>query len=259
MAYPALAEGPATAAYTQRKDGGDVQAIVDEQTTFPDGADLSPELAHEVLNECFDLEPHLRSPSRWRFDGAVARLLHARLQLSTVCAGDADFWRWLTFAYGGCGAELVDLRYGRPMSESAETEDGAATAVRPVYYGLRQMKKGMFAKLWICAASMYRPNQSNPYDGLDYMDVDLWDSHIIDPDYGSVPEMARAFVLVVRDREIPRDARGSADGTAGYRQLAREIRRRYPTTAFELFDDEVAYHWVDALWADRETWCRISP
>ena len=119
------------------------------------------------------------------------------------------------------------------------------------------MKKGMFAKLWICAASMYRPNQTDPYEGLDYMDVDLWDSHIIDPDYGSVPEMARAFVLVVRDRGIPRDARGSTDEIAGYRQLAREIRRRYPTTAFELFDDEAAYAWVDALWVDREAWCRI--
>ena len=114
----------------------------------------------------------------------------------------------------------------------------------------------MFAKLWICANVMYVARAPNPYDGIEYADVDLWDSHIIDVDFGSSAVMARAFVKVVRDLQLARGVTNDAAVPAGFRDLAKEIRRRHTTIVFELFDDDQAYRWVQRLWEDRESWCR---
>ena len=95
-----------------------------------------------------------------------------------------------------------------------------------------------------------------PYDGIEYADVDLWDSHVIDVDYGSVPGMARAFVKVVRDLALPRGNTSDSDKSVGYRDLAKEVRRRNATMAFELFSDVEAYNWIVALWEERQTWCK---
>lgn len=252
MPYPVLTANLAREAYARRQRGDEAHALVESGTAERDGGDFRLELAQEVLDECFGLSPGPAGPRRAHFDSLCAHRLHTRLGLSTVCAGDPDFWRWLTFAFGGCGADLVDLRYGKDDDEPRPLRSRVG---RPVYYGLGLMRKGMFAKLWICADLMYRPNGGvDPYDGLDYHDVDLWDSHVIDIDWGGVPAMASAFVRVVRDMAVPR---GDKAGECGFRQLAREIRRRYPTTAFEVFDDDAAYMWVATLWRDRETWCRI--
>lgn len=257
MPYPVLPVTVAREAYARRRRGGEAHALVESETAERDGGEFRPELAQEVLEECFGLSPGPAGPRRAHFDAICARHLHTRLDLPAVCAGDPDFWRWLTFAYGGCGADLVDLRYGRNADDSIVDSEAPHSPVgRPVYYGLGPMRKGMFAKLWICANLMYRPHgEADPYDGLDYHDVDLWDSHVIDIDWGGVPAMARSFVQVVRDMALPR---GDKPGECGFRHLAREIRRRYPTTAFEVFTDHDAYTWVAALWRDRETWCRLQ-
>ena len=167
--------------------------------------------------------------------------------MSLTGSGDGDFWRWLTFTQAGFGAELVDSRYGG-------RGDGLAIA-RPVYYGLRRMKKGMFAKLWMCADAMYVPDAEDPYDGIDYADVDLWDSHVIDIDYGSVAAVARAFVKFVRDGNLPRGKAKDPAAPVGFRDLAKEVRRRHATVALELLSEQDARDWLEGLWRDREAWC----
>ena len=251
MSYPALPLDTARRIDAERRDHPSAPSPdVEHVTVCRPGADFEVVGAVDCLNQCWDLVAGAcdKSATHAEFDSQCAPLLHAALQLPIRVAGDADFWRWLTFANGGCGAEIVDWRYGGGPRNS---ESGIA---RPVYYGLESMKKGMFAKLWICAELMYSEDSSKPYDGIEYADVDLWDSHVIDVDYASVPTMARAFVRVVRDLQLPRGSPNNPHRPPGYRDLAKEIRCRQPTIAFELFDDQEAKLWIHDLWHERDLW-----
>ena len=253
MSYPALTLDAAKKLDEARRT--DIESSdTDRFTIRKSGADFDERNAINCLNLCSDLAVEMEDvhASRAEFDSQCAPVLHSKLQLSARIAGDADFWRWLTFAHGCYGAAIVDWRYGgRPSSEEAHP-------ARPVYYGLQLMKKGMFAKLWICANMMYVVGASDPYDGIEYADVDLWDSHVIDIDYGSAPVMARAFVKTVRDMKLPRGEPNNPNSPAGFRDLAKEIRRRHATIAFELFDDTEARRWVEEVWNESESWCGKS-
>lgn len=251
VSYPALSlEAARNIDEIRRSRPGKPSPDVNRVTAHKTGADFDITIAVDCLEQCWDLVYSNRSTSATHaeFDSQCAPLLHSTLKLSMRVAGDADFWRWLTFMSGGSGAGIVDWRFG---SGKRSDESGFA---RPVYYGLGSMKKGMFAKLWICANLMYLEGAGNPYDGIEYQDVDLWDSHVIDVDYGSVPTMARSFVNVVRDLKLPRGSPNDPDKPAGYRDLAKEIRRRQATTAFELFDDAEAGRWIRDLWNERASW-----
>lgn len=227
-----------------------------EATLYKPGADFAESRGIDFLNQCCDLALTAKD-SNWsaaEFDGHCARLVHSKLGLPSLVAGDADFWRWLTFSQGGYGADVVDLRYGGHRGKpSWSVPDKPA---RSVYYGLEDLKKGMFAKLWICANSMFIGDATDPYDGIEYADVDLWDSHIIDVNFGSSAVMARAFVKVVRDNGLPRGEVSNPAAPVGFRDLAKEIRRRQATIVFEMFDDQTARQWVEELWKDRNSWSR---
>ena len=250
MSYPGLGLDSARKLDDARRAGEGATGI-DLLVRRKEGADLNDGAAFDCLNQCYDLlgmvDDDGSSPAQ--FDAQCAPLVHASLNLSERIAGDADFWRWFTFVRDCEGAEIVDWRYGRRAS------DGSAGIARPVYYGLGSMKKGMFAKLWICANAMYVGGETPPYDGIEYADVDLWDSHVIDVDYASAPVMARAFVKTVRDLELPRGEPNNPEAPAGFRDMAKEIRRRQATIAFELFGEREARAWVEALWDERMLWC----
>ena len=253
MSYPALTLEDARRIDAARRQG-DGQSP-EHPPIWKPGPNFLEETAKLCLDRCWeileDCERGNRGPAE--FDCECAPVVHETLDLPFSIAHDPDFWRWLTFGRRCDGANVVDRRYGG--SRGKIIVGGSQRKARPVYYGLGPMKKGMFAKLWICANLMYVKGAVNPYDGCDYADVDLWDSHVIDVDYGSAPSMARAFVKVVRDLNLPRDAHG-ADVSVGYRQLAKEIRRRHASIALELFTDVQAYEWVKAVWNERDLWCR---
>ena len=254
MSYPCLGIEAAKAAYEARAEGRS-QPRDSEATVHKPGADFDESRGIDCLNQCCDLALTARQDdwSPAEFDGQCAPLLHRTLALPSIVAGDADFWRWLTFSQGGHGAEVVDLRYGGGRGKpSWSSPDGPA---RPVYYGLEDLKKGMFAKLWICANVMYIEDAADRYDGIDYPDVDLWDSHVIDVNFGSSAVMARAFVKVVRDMGLPRGEASDPAAPAGFRDLAKEIRRRQATIVFEMFDEPTARRWIEELWKDRRSWC----
>ena len=254
MSYPCLGIEAAKAAHEARVGGR--PATDAESTLHKPGADFDESRGIDCLNQCCDLALTARHDdwSAARFDGQCAPLLHRALALPPIVAGDADFWRWLTFSQGGHGAGVVDLRYhgGRRGKPTWSSPAGPA---RPVYYGLEDLKKGMFAKLWICANVMYVEDAADPYDGIDYPDVDLWDSHVIDVNFGSSAVMARAFVKVVRDMGMPRGDAKDPAAPAGFRDLAKEIRRRQATIVFEMFDEPTARRWVEELWEERRSWC----
>ena len=254
MSYPCLGIEAAKAAYEARVDRRPPPRD-SEATLYKSGADFSESNGIDCLNQCCDLALTAQHDnwSAAEFDGQCAPLVHRTLRLPPIVAGDADFWRWLTFSQGGYGAGLVDRRYSGPRGRpSWSSPDGLA---RPVYYGLEDLKKGMFAKLWICANVMYIEGVGDPYDGIDYPDVDLWDSHVIDVNFGSSAVMARAFVKVVRDLKLPRGEAKDPAVPAGFRDLAKEIRRRQATVVLEMFDEQNARRWVEELWKERESWC----
>ena len=249
MAYPGLSLEEAQRIDEARRGGGVLPDVAGREAWKP-GSDFRAATASDCLEQCCDVLYAIQEEKApmAEFDSRCAPILHRVLQLPPRIAGDGDFWRWLTFTQGGFGAQLVDCRYRGRTSDS----DGLA---RPVYYGLRRMKKGMLAKLWMCADAMYVPGAQDPYDGIDHADADLWDSHIIDVDYGSVGGMARAFVKLVRDGELPRGYATDPAAPAGFRDLAKEVRRRHATVALELLSEAAAYDWLEAVWRDREAWC----
>ena len=254
MSYPCLGIEAAKAAYEARAEGKPPPRDT-EATLYKPGADFNESRGIDCLNQCCDLALTARHDdwSAARFDGQCAPLVHRTLSLPSIVAGDADFWRWLTFSQGGFGAVVVDRRYGdRRGRPSWSSPVGSA---RSVHFGLGDLKKGMFAKLWICANAMYVEDATDPYDGVDYPDVDLWDSHVIDVNFGSSAVMARAFVKIVRDMRMPRGESSDPAAAAGFRDLAKEIRRRQATIVFEMFDDQTARRWVEELWKDRKSWC----
>lgn len=258
MSYPGLPLDRARSIDEARRTDVGSSLEVEQATTWKPGAEFMESAATDCLTRCCDLVDAMRTTgaSHAKFDSECAPIVHGTLQLPVRIAGDPDFWRWLTFTQGNWGAEVVDWRYGGRRDKLVVSS--AAQMARPVYYGLGLMKKGMFAKLWLCADRMHiegAEGQPGTYDGIDYADVDLWDSHIIDVDYGAVPGMARAFVKVVRDLSLPRGGPASPDGP-GYRDLAKEIRRRHAVVAFELFDDKEACRYVTDLWNEREAWCK---
>ncbi|MYK62323.1 MAG: hypothetical protein F4034_10235 [Chloroflexi bacterium] len=252
MSYLGLGLEAAKAAYAARKENG--AARLDKRDVlYKSGADFEESRAKDCLNQCCDLAATAQDDGMpmAEFDSQCAPIVHGTLRLPPIIAGDADFWRWLTFMEDGLGAEIVDWRYG-----SGHRKRSGSGPARSIYYGLEELKKGMFAKLWICANVMYVEDASDPYDGIEYADVDLWDSHVIDVDFGSSAVMARAFVKVIRDLKLPRGAANDPTVPAGFRDLAKEMRRRHAAIVFELFDDGEAYGWVKRLWEERESWCR---
>lgn len=255
MAYPGLSLVDARSIDEARRGGAgaDVPSVADLEITKP-GPDFSTAQAMDCLDQCCDqmAESEERNLSMAEFDSRCAPLVHSVLSLPPRIAGDADFWRWFTFTQGGYGADLVDWRYG----QRGPPRKGSAGVARPVYYGLGTMKKGMFAKLWLSANAMYVGAATSPYDGIEVSDVDLWDSHVIDVDYGSVPAVARAFVRFVRDADLPRGEPSKGDAPAGFRDLAKELRRRHATMALEMLDDREAREWVENVWEERQAWCR---
>ena len=173
------------------------------------------------------------------FERQAASLVHHHLGLHPVVAGDAGFWRWLTFSGEGEFADLVDWRYPGQNTVHA----------REQHFGLGQMKEGMFAYLWFCAQSVLDLTLEDPYVLSRRGDVDVWRSHIVRIDFGSVPQMARAFIsFVFPDDEVQFLNREQ------YRQLAKEITRRNASMAFELLDDSECLDLIRDIWERRHDW-----
>lgn len=262
MGYPGLPLNAARSIDEARRNGTEPSDQVARSVIWKSGSDFDESTGVECLQQCNDIvhATEASGASHGEFDSRCAPTVHKVLSLSVQVAGDPDFWRWLTFTQGHWGAELVDWRYGSQRRERViNTSSASPGLARPVYYGLGPMKKGMFAKLWLCADRMYvegRPDNPHEYDGIDYADVDLWDSHIIDVDYGSVAAMARAFVTVVRELSLPRGSPNNPDEPPGYRDLAKELRRRQATVVFELFENAEAVQYVRDVWDERESWCK---
>jgi hypothetical protein len=211
-------------------------------TVEVDGPSIDLERVAGALELLYDVVDSLgegRSPGFFaRFEGLAATGLHTQLALPPQVAGDPAFWRWLTFSHEGDFAHLVNWRYA----------SGGRPNARPRYF-LGHVKETMYGYLWLRANAVFDPTRDDPYALCRRGDVDLWQSHVVRVDFGSVPAMARAFVRMVHSEPSIQDL-----SREDYRALAIELTRRNSSMLFELFDDEQALEFIKSVWRERTSW-----
>jgi len=197
------------------------------------------------LLELADAENLHEIKSYQSFEEKAAVLLHSEANLEQEWSRDAGFWRWWTFAEEAVGASIIDARYGKP--------DKQGTAL-PEHYGLEGVNTGYLAFLWMRADAVY--NVEDKYALVSMVsDLDFWRSHVVRVDQGCCHELMQAFVLFVSSKNIPRGDANNPDAPAGFRDLAKELRRRFPTVAFELMDRKASISFLETVWQDRKLWC----
>ena len=238
MTYPKLAKEAAWGAFNTYKSGDDVGTVVDEATVLKEGGEFDMAASVDLSNLLWELAGN-EGKSGYRFEREAATVVHERLQLLPIIAGDPGFWRWLTFTVDGQLAELVDWRY--PAQETGHARDQ--------YFGLGQPKAGMYNYLWLCADAVVDQTLFDPYELCRRGDVDIWQSHIVRVDFGSVPQLARAFLRFV----YPSDG-GQVLSREEYRHLAKEITRRNAAMSFEMLDDEASLELIGEIWNERNVW-----
>lgn len=197
------------------------------------------------LLELAEAERFYETKSYQSFEEKAAVLLHAEAKLEEEWSRDAGFWRWWTFVEDAIGASLIDARYGNP--------DSQGTALKE-HYGLEKLNDGYLAFLWMRADAVY--NSEDGYALVSKIsDLDFWRSHVVRVDHGCCHALMQAFVSFVSNEDLPRGDVNKPDAPAGFRDLAKELKRRFPTVAFELMDRQAASTFVESVWQDRKLWC----
>ena len=236
--YPTLSVEAARRAFEEHLAEKPIESMVQEATVQVNGPEFEEAEAVDLSNVLWELAHGLGKPG-FAFERQAASLVHRHLGLHPIVAGDAGFWRWLTFSGEGDLADLVNWRY--PGQETGHA--------REQYFGFGQMKEGMYAYLWLCAQSVMDHTLEDPYELSRRGDVDVWQSHVVRIDFGSVPQLARAFIRFVFPDEETQFLRREQ-----YRQLAREVTRRNASMAFELLDDSESLELIRDMWERRRAW-----
>jgi hypothetical protein len=241
VSYPVLGRKQAEYLYLLLgKDELD-QSHVDELEEFKDDAEFERPLENDLYSAISE-QVHLYEKREigygGRFDSELSIVVHETLKLDPIIAGDAGFWRWLSFSEDL--HEFVTLRYSQINANRLEP-------ARKYYYGLGSIHESMYAYLWLRANCVFDDNRQDPYEVARMgKNVDLWLSHIIRVDYGSVPEMARAFIRFCTIEP--------GLDTPSSRMLSKEVLRRYTTTIFELMEEKECMEFLDNLWKRRGEW-----
>ena len=241
MTYPSISSEDASKVFELLREDELDDSALKELVVEKEGGDVNRELVVDLSDVLFST---VQSVGRKRgfqaeFDRIVAAEVHSRLSLSPIVAGDPGFWRWLTFSNDGDFASLVDWRYG----------GGEELVARAKYFALGRIKESMYGYLWLRADAVYDMALDDPYEFCRYGDVDIWQSHIVRVDFGSVPSMARSFIRFVHPE--PGVQRLSREE---YRALASELTRRNASILFELFDDVDSLDFVKELWKEKDSW-----
>ena len=109
--YPTLSVEAARRAFEEHLAEKPIESIVQEATV---------QSQRTRIRRSRISRPIQRSHGSWltgfekpgyAFERQAASLVHRHLGLHPIVAGDAGFWRWLTFSGDGDLADLVDWRY----------------------------------------------------------------------------------------------------------------------------------------------------
>ncbi len=203
--------------------------------------DTLERIAEYIENDLLNKNTNSNRP---KFTEKASRLLHEEGKVDIAWARDPDFWRWLTFAFDALGAEIVKWRYKTKENPNA----------RDVYYGLGQIHENLFYSLWKKSDIYY--SEEDGYSLLSAIsDEDFYVSHVLRVEWACCKSLARSFSKLVKKHNIPRGIRNDPNEPAGYRDFAVELQRRFPTTTYELMDDDTANAFLEYVWQTRQYWC----
>jgi hypothetical protein len=166
-----------------------------------------------------------------RFEGRLAGEVHGILdQIPKYVMADPNFWVWLTFGSShDFPAKAVTIRHG--------TDVGKFDA-RPENYGLTsQLEAGFWSRVWMRGEIGHDPTRSDTYELATRGDQDFWRSHLLRQEFSSVRTVARAFLQFQFPDEHPDRSRLD---TITIRAMAKELRRRHATIAYEFLDADGA-------------------
>ena len=210
--YPTLTVEAARRAFEEHLAERPIVAMVREVTVQVSGPEFEEAESIDLSNVLWELAHGSEKPG-YAFERQAASLVHRHLGLHPIVAGDPGFWRWLTFSGEGDLADLVDWRY--PGQETGHARDQ--------YFGFGQMKEGMYAYLWLCAQSVLDLTLEDPYELSRRGDVDVWQSHVVRIDFGSVPQLARAFIRFVFPDEESQFLRREDERARGENTLFNQV------------------------------------
>ena len=240
MSYQTIQIKQAEYLYLRLNEEGSInQGDLNKFVTLKEGADYK-HVEDELFNIIDDvLERFREKPNGFGglFDSDASIAVHRYLKIDPVIASDRGFWRWLSFVDGIY--EHIHFRYSKPGSESH--------VVPKHYYGMGRVHESMFGYLWLRANCVYDSERDDPYEIARIGKVvDLWLSHIIRVDYGSIPALARAFIRfceLEKKLSIPE-----------VRSLAKEVLRRSSTRVMELMTEDECFDFLEELWRERKKW-----
>ena len=199
------------------------------------GAPYDETRVENLRDELHDLRQQVGQPSNsrsfWaRFEGLAAGVTHRVLELPASVAADPGFWAWIVLGRGDqFFLDLIDWRFR--FSDGAKRPDSSNYSTSP------DLEAGFLSRLWLRGDIGYDPSRENPYELVLRGDQDLWRSHIMRQEYGHVRLVAQALVRFQYPDEHPER---KAVSISTIREMAKEIRRRHATLAFELLAPEDA-------------------
>ncbi|MEX2535032.1 MAG: DUF6339 family protein [Trueperaceae bacterium] len=207
-----------------------------------DGHELDQDMLEDLLDGLHELRVRLGEPGSggrgyWgRFEGMASTVVHRALQIESSVAADPEFWVWLVF-----GRE--DDRFVRWVDWRHETK-GEFCGARDENYGLSSnLAEGLFSRLWLRGDIGFEEEGAEPYSVALRGDQDLWRSHILRVEYAQVRTMARALIAF----QYPYLGSEPTVSIPVIRAMAKELRRRHASIAFELLSDDEARQLIEEV------------
>ena len=177
-----------------------------------------------------------------RLEGVAAAAVHETLEdLPAFVAADPGFWIWLVFGSGHEGfVKLVAWRHG----------GGDHEVTRDQNYGLTtSLEGGFWSRLWLRGDIGFDASRSDPYELTLRGDQDIWRSHVMRQEYAHARYVARALLSFQYPDAAPERPRVPVKTL---REMAKELKRRQATMAFELLDDAGAARLIEDVHASVE-------
>lgn len=206
--------------------------------------EFDSDLLHDLVAELQELRIELGEPRGGprdyfaKYEGFASGVVHAILDIPPSVAADHEFWIWLTL--GGTQdymPKLVSWRHGG---------DSHMHNALDINYGLTtDLEKGFFSRLWLRGDIGFDEARENPYELSERGDQDFWRSHILRQDFGQVPNIFRAFSLFIYPDTHKRN---HVVENKVVREMAKELRRRHATSAYELLSFEDAKHLIQTVY-----------
>lgn len=193
------------------------------------------------LAENLHLDPNLNNS---KFDSKAAKLFFEESNIKKEWARDADFWRWIVFTEYSFGASLIDRRFGSFGSKGSAFKK---------YYQFGRLSDGFFSGIWMRANAIFNKNDPEPLKSLEFEDLNFW-NYILGGELISYKNIIIGLIKLINKHKITVGDPQDTSTPIGYRDIFMEIRRRSSNTALDMFSEDQAFHFLEDLWGEKNSW-----